>query len=505
MNVFLEPQQRIQSRISNYREDCEKLSDFLKEWQAVVAQIKTVERKREFILRSESTRAIEEISSYVRTSLICQMADIQKTKAKLFDQFGKIERSFEDIFGDAAAISEDDRSSSSAVDGRAQLVAEGGIMTSISYSSPSGADGWGNDVGSSSSEGGIGVGVGEIVEKKDERKKRVLVGVKETGKMDAKIACFMAVYNWETREVMCFDLNVMRVIGVNDANGKLELKKTMEWEEVRGRGDWLSYICMDEVNDTMYGVVTQKEGEVNRVEELDRRSLKKKESSNTKLDTRGLPNGKRVDWFLISKRDTIALVVFDYSGGRWDSVAIYRNIVRRDQTLSHLDIKVDGGVFWSSCVLVNETILLLSCGSFTNKVAVVSLPPQSRDNQTSSSSSSPSSSANSTVNVKYVILTGLDRVYYLVWTPSGQPHEGYLWVGDDKNKNTGLYKVDLEKDLKNVEAGHETQLQQMQNILPPQNNILPVCPTDDSTIFAISGKDLCEGRPLLLNMDFNST
>ena len=509
MNVYLEPQQRIQSRISNYRGDCEKLSDVLEEWQAVVAQIGTVERKRESILRSESTRAIEQISSYVRTSLKCQMADIQNFKAKLFDQFGKIERSFEDIFGDAVEISEDDGSSGSAVGGRAQLVAEGGVMASTSDSSPSGADGWGN-VGSSSSEGGISVRVDEnvgggTVEKKNERKKRVLVGVKETGKMDAKITCFMAVYNWETREVMCFHLNVIRVIGVNDANGKLELKKTMEWEEVRGRGDWLSYICMDEVNDTMYGVVTQKEGEVNRVEELDRRSLKKKESSNTKLDTRGLPNGKRVDWFLISKRDTIALVVFDYSGGRWDSVAIYRNIVRRDQTLSHLDIKVDGGVFWSSCVLVNETILLLSCGSFTNKVAVVSLPPQSRDNQTSSSSSSPSSSANSTVNVKYVILTGLDRVYSLVWTPSGQPHEGYLWVGDDKNKNTGLYKVDLEKDLKNVEAGHETQLQQVHNILPPKNNILPVCPTDDSAIFAISGDDFFKGRPVLLNLDFNST
>ena len=375
MNVYLEPQQRIQARISNYREDCEKLSDFLKEWQAVVAQIKTVERKRESILRSESTRAIEEISSYVRTSLKCQMADIQKIKAKLFDQFGKIERSFEDIFGDAVAISEDDRSSGSADGGRAQLVAESGLMASTSDSKPSRADEWGNDLGSSSSEGRIIVGLGEnvgggTVEKKDERKDRVLVGVKETGKMDEDIVCVQAVYNWETREVMFHDgeCGVIRVIGVNEANDKLELKKTMDWEEVRGTADLLDDICMEEVSNTMYGVVTQKEGEVKRVEELDRHSLKKKESSNTELDTRGLLNGKSVHWFLLSKRDTIALVVSDLRDEyeRWDSVAIYRNRVRRVHTLSHLDMKLDC-VNWSVCLLVNETTLLLSCGSFTKK------------------------------------------------------------------------------------------------------------------------------------------
>ena len=108
------------------------------------------------------------------------------------------------------------------------------------------------------------------------------------------------------------------------------------------------------------------------------------------------------------------------------------------------------------------------------------------------------------MNVKYVVPTGVDEVFSLVWTPSGQPHEGYLWVGDDENNNTGVYRVDLEKDLKNVEAGHETQLQQVHNILPPKNSILPVCPTDDSTIFAISENDLFKGRPVLLNLDFNS-
>ena len=306
---------------------------------------------------------------------------------------------------------------------------------------------------------------------------------------------------------MCYDCNVIRVIGVNDAKDKLELKKTMEWEEVRGSADLLEDICMEEVSNTMYGVVEQDEGYLKRVEELNQCSLKKKESSNTELDTRGLLNGTSVHWRLVSKRDTIALAVADGRGGyiTWDSVAIYRNRVRRDQTLSHLDIKVDGGVFWSGCLLVNETTLFLSCGDSSNKVAVVSLPPQSRHNQTSSSSSSPSSSANSTVNVKYVILTGVDGVFSLVWTPSGQPHEGYLWVGDILNNNTGVYRVDLEKDLKNVEAGHETQLQQVHNILPPKNNILPVFPTDDSTIFAISGDYSFEGRPVLLILDFNST
>ena len=512
LSVYLEPQLRIQSRISDYREDCERLRDFLKEWETVVTQIGTVERKREAVLRSESTRAIEEVSSYVRNSLKCQMADIQKFKAKLLDQFGKIERSFEDIFGDTVATREDDRNSSSAVGGPAQLIAEGGIGASTSDSRASGADGWSN-LGSGSSEGGISVGMEENVgvgaeEKKGERKERVLVGVKETGKLNAIIQCEKAVYNWETREVMCFNWEeggVISVFGVNEANDKLELKRTMEWNKIRGSKDYLWDICMDEVNNTMYGVVEQDEGFLKRVEELDQCSLKKKGSSNTELDTRGLLNGERVEWFLVSKRDTIALVVLDCRGGssnfKWDSVAIYRNRVRRVHTLSHLDIKVKGGVHWRGCVLVNETTLLLSCGFDANKVAVVSLPPQSLHNQTSSSSSSPSSSADSTVNVKYVIPTGMDRVFLLVWTPSGEPHEGYLWAGDF---NTRVYKVDLETDLKNLETGHETQLQ-VHKISPLENKLTPLCSTDDSTLFALSGNRVIEGRPVLLKLDFNST
>ena len=514
LSVYLEPQHRIQSRISDYREDCERLRDFLKEWETVVTQIGTVERKREAVLRSESTRAIEEVSSYVRNSLKCQMADIQKFKAKLLDQFGKIERSFEDIFGDTVATREDDRNSSSAVGGPAQLIAEGGIGASASDSRPSGADGWSN-VGSSSSEGGISVGMeenlgGGAVEKKGERKERVLVGVKETGKMDARIPCQKAVYNWETREVMCFarrEESVISVIGVNEANAKLELKRTMKWKKIRGSNDYLWDICMDEVNNTMYGVVEQIEGDVMRVEELDQCSLKKKGSSNTELDTRGLLNGKKIYWFLVSKRDIIALAVVDYSGGfgnrKWDSVAIYRNRVRRVHTLSHLNIKLKEGLYCSGCVLVNETTLLLSCGFDANKVAVVSLPPQSLHNQTSSSSSSPSSSADSTANVKYVILIGVDRVFSLVWIPFGQPLEGYLWVEDCNIDNTGVYKVDLETDLKNVETGHETQLQ-VHKMSPLEKKLTPLCSTDDSTLFALSG-DIIEGRPVLLKLDFNST
>ena len=511
MNVYLEPQHRIQSRISNYREHCEKLSEFLQEWQAVVAQIGTVERKQESVLRSKSARAIEVMSIDVRNSLKCQMADIQKFKAKLLDQFGKIERSFEDIFGYIVATREDDWSSSSVVGGQGQLIAEGGIRVSTSDSRPSEADGWSN-VGSGSSEGGISVGMEEnvgrgAVEKKGERKERVLVGVKKTGKWNGKIWCDKAVYNWETREVMCFNWgegSVISVIGVNEANDKLELKRTMEWNKIRGNKDRLLDICMDEVNNTMYGVVTQKEGEVKRVEELDQCSLKKKGSSNTELDTRGLLNGESVLWRLVSKRDTIALAVRGGFGNhKWDSVAIYRNRVRRVHTLSHLDIKVKGFMYLSGCVLVNETTLLLSCGIDGNKVAVVSLPLQSLHNQTSSSSSSPSSSADSTANVKYVILTGVDNVWSLVWTPFGQPHEGYLWLRDYRIDNTHVYKVDLETDLKNVETGHETQLQ-VHKMSPLENKLTPLCSTDDSTIFAISEGVFSRGYPVLIKLKFSS-
>ena len=508
MNVYLEPQHRIQSRISNYREHCEKLSEFLQEWQAVVAQIGTVERKQESVLRSKSARAIEVMSIDVQNSLTCHIAEVEKFKSKLLEQFSEIERSCEGIFGAAVGI-KDDGSSSSAVGGPAQLIAEGGIGASAS-----GADGWSN-VGSGSSEGGISVGMEENVgggaaEKKDERKERVLVGVKETRKMNAIIRCQKAVFNWETREVMCLSCReggVISVIGVNEANDKLELKRTMEWDEIRGSKDYLWDICMDEVNNTMYGVVTQKEGQVKRVEELDQCSLKKKGSSKTELDTRGLLNGEERYWFLVSKRDTIALAalaVVDYRGGhynlKWDSVAIYRNRVRRVHTLSHLNLKLKGYLYWGGCVLVNETTLLFSCECVTNTVAVVSLPPHSLHNQTSSSSSSPSSSADRTVNVKYVIVTGVDRVWSLVWTPSGQPHEGYLWVGDF---NTRVYKVDLETDLKNVETGNETQLQ-VHKMSPIDNRLTQLCSTDDSTIFAISEGNIYSGYPVLIKLKFSS-
>ena len=513
MNVYLEPQHRIHSRITNYREHCEKLNEFLQEWQTVVAQIGTVERKQESVLRIKSARAIEVMSIDVRNSLTCRIADVQKFKSKLLEQFSEIERSCEGIFGDAVGI-KDDGSASSAVGGPAQLIAEGGIGASASDRRPNGADGWSN-VGSGSSEGGISVGVGEnvgggAVVKGDERMERVLVGVKETGKLNGKIWCCKAVYNWETREVMCFiwgEGGVISVIGVNEANDKLELKRTMEWRKIRGSKDRLFDICMDEVNNTIYGVVRQIEGDVKRVEELDQCSLKKKESSNTELDTRGLLNGEKIYWFLLSKRDTIALAVVDYSGGfgnrKWDSVAIYRNRVRRVHTLSHLNIKLKEGLYWSGCVLVNETTLLLSCGDDTNKVTVVSLPPQSLHNQTSSSSSSPSSSANSTANVKYVILTGVDSVFSLVWIPFGQPLEGYLWVGDYNIEHTRVYKVDLETDLKNVETGHETQLQ-VHKMSPPEIKLTPLCSTDDSTIFAISEGVFSRCYPLLIKLKFSS-
>ena len=516
MNVYLKLQQQVPSRISDYRKECERLSSLLQEWPVVVTQIGAVERKQESILRNRSARTIEEMSIDVRNSLKCQMADVQNFKGKILEQFKEIERSFEGIFGDAVTISEDESSTSFSVGVRGQVVAEGSSSSSgasVGGSITSGALRR-NKVGSCSSEKELtgGGAVGKKDEKKDaEREKRVLIGVEMMGKMGDLFECSRAVYNWETREVMCLDYIVcsaIRVFGVNEANDKLEVKRTMEWEGV-ARIEDIWDICMDEVNNTMYGVVA-KEG-FNRVEELDQWSLKKKgESSNSELDTRGLLNNAHwYHWHLALKRDTIVLAVEGVLGMSrgWTSVVIYRNSVRiREHTLAHLGIYVSGGVRRPGCVLVNETTLLLSCGTCSNKVAVVSLPPHSHHNRTSASSSSPFSSANSTVNVKYLIATGVDRVYSFVWTPSGEELQGYLWVGDFKNKKTLVFKVDLETDLKNVEAGKETQLQQVHNILPSEKGIIPLSPTDDSTIFALEyAEEQWSGQPVLLKLMFSST
>ena len=153
--------------------------------------------------------------------------------------------------------------------------------------------------------------------------------------------------------------------------------------------------------------------------------------------------------------------------------------------------------------------------TYPNKVAVVSLPPQSHHNRTSTPSSSPSSSANSTVDVKNVIATGVDWLFSLVWTPSGDALQGYLCVRDGKNKKTLVYKVDLETDLKNLEASNETQLREVHGIFPREQNhsdnkITPLCATDDSTIFALSGDfswstSITQGQPVLIKLGFPST
>ena len=513
MNVYLKLQQQVHSRISDYRKECERLSGLLQEWPVVVTQIGAVERKQESMLRNRSARAIEEMSIDVRNSLKSQMADVQNFKGKILEQFKEIECSFEGIFGDAVTIREDESSTSFAVGVRGQAVAEGSSSSSgasVGGSIRSGALRQ-NKLGSCSPEkeltGGGAVGMKD--EKKDaERKKRALIGVETMGKMGDLFECSRSVYRWETREVICLEFArcaVIRVFGVNEANDKLEVKRTMEWYDASGK-NFVFDICMDEVNNTMYGVVERRG--VQRVEELDQWSLEKKgESSNSELDTRGLLNESCYNWHLASKRDTIVLAVVDgLCKSSWISVVIYRNSVRiREHTLSHLGIYVRNRVQRPGCVLVNETTLLLSCGFDTNKVAVVSLPPQSHHNRTSTSSSSPFSSANSTVNVKYVIATGVDGLVSLVWTPSGEELQGYLWVADGKNSKTFVYKVDLETDLKNVEAGHETQLQQLHNILPSEKGIIPLNPTDDSTIFALEcAKETWFGQPVLLKLMFSS-
>ena len=128
--------------------------------------------------------------------------------------------------------------------------------------------------------------------------------------------------------------------------------------------------------------------------------------------------------------------------------------------------------------------------TYPNKVAVVSLPPQSHHNRTSTPSSSPSSSANSTVNVKYVM--PLEWIGYspLFGHHLETPLQGYLWVRDGKNKKTLVYKVDLETDLNNLKANNETQLREVHDIFPREQNhsdnkITPLGATDDSTIFAL--------------------
>ena len=192
---------------------------------------------------------------------------------------------------------------------------------------------------------------------------RTLVGVKVCAHLDTETQCVKAAYNSETKEVICFSdangISVFTVFGVSGyENDQLKPKRTMRWDKLRGRNEYALWdVCMVSGN-SLYGVVLDTKRGGNTVEELDQFSLKKK----SHLDTTGLLNRDSAIWCLTSKDDTIALAVLDIADDsqRWCSVTLFKNKLRVFTAL--LDERSNKYVSRSACTLINDSVLILSCG-----------------------------------------------------------------------------------------------------------------------------------------------
>ena len=488
----MRPQKEVEARIAAYRLECVNMTGVLQEWQPCIDQIQSAERAQKAVLKCKSARDIEQKSRDVRNHLLAQMTNVQNYKRKILSQFSEIEATYERIFGDEVVDSKSDGSPN-------QL--NQGANTSRGTSGPRMTDNITSSPGGSSVTGrSDGVSAGKKLVIEDKKRKR-LTGVKETWIGDKIVRCDKAVFNAESRELMCFNfLNTITVLRLNDKNEKLEVKRTMEWNELREKENWLWDITVND-GSIMYGVIREDGGTYfKKVEELDQFSFKKK----SELDTQGLLNGSGVIWYLSSFHDTLALSVFDNRNKddrKWHSVTVYKN-KKRMETVS-LEISVHEGIYWNGFTLVNENTLLLSCG-LNKKIAVVTLPSQSHCHSIAASTSLSLSSSTTLKpqSIKYVFAACVTRIYSLLWMPIDSQLEGYICVGESEGASLSrMYKINLGTDLAKVDEGKETKLEEVENVSPLEKTTV-ICPVDDYTVFATRGEKWFEGQPVVLKFDF---
>ena len=482
MKKYLQPQEKIRKKLRSSQSEFTKMTELLGQWSKFVDQFQSVERMQDEVMKSRTPNEVETKSNDVKVKIDHQKEKLKSFKSDILSQFAEIENAIEFIFIEDAAANaafsgslisqKDDRPSNAAIG----TSATGGLHRSTDRS-----------------------------ETREEVKESVLVGVREVAKADDVIDyCRRLVYNSETRELLCLNSNIfyeteIRVFGVTGGeNDQLELKRQMGWRSLRGIESELDDICIDETSNTLYGVVIERKGIVNRVEKLDQMSLKKE----AVLDTQNVPNGVAVYWFLASKSGTMAIAVKDKN--KWHSVIIYKNSLRLYTV--PLNINLDGDVFRTgSVVVINEARLILSCGNSTYKIAVVSLESKAQQqNYTQASSLVAKSSTTADMKVIYLTTPGIDWILALMWTPLRHPLQGFLWVGDEKGKPSRIYKVDIERDSMKVEHELEFTLRHVEGVSPLQN-IHAFGQIDHTTVFALKGKNNYEGNLVLLKLEFSNT
>ena len=525
MKVFLEPQIEVQTRLAEYKAECQSMAKLCKGGcTSILRQTSAAEKKQSNVMKSKSANELETKSKELRELLRVHLNDMKEFKSKILMKFDDLEAKLRAILNDSVEseggrISRGSSSSTIGDDAHSSKETEGQICglegTVVSRGAVGGESGR-EDVSF------VG-GKREVVV----RKKRTLVGVERKAMRNLDFLLLHAVYNTETKEVLCclkleFSVNAIGAIAVygsNESSGLFELKRTVNWYELRGEEDQLWSIAIDS-NYVLYGGIRRKSDSVSRVEILDQNTLEKK----GQLDTDGIENGRGTLWLVAASGQTVVVTVIDHrkSDSKWTSVTVFKN-QQRQHTVS-FDIAIDGDVPYISCILANQTSLLLNCGSNTNRVAVVSLPLLSSDStggsksQTKAKPSSPktsradetkartsTTSALKPQSVICIILSELKDAYSIVWMPSDRIHSsahlltGHLWAADGHSRTSRVYELDIKNNLSQSESENEITLHSMSNIAPLEETEV-LCRIDDATILATD-----RYKPFLLHLNYQTT
>ena len=510
LTVNLEPQKLTMQRLTEYKDEIEKTSQVLasNDWKTIVKQITTAENEQKSVLKSNSAKQLEDKSAAVRKQLLDHKQSLQAFKAKITDQFRELEQKYAIIFGEFILTRDNTVSCS-----RSQTsFAEGGSSLLDAENFASGVDRLVLSAGTSNQEVSTSFddsqGEAERINQKEkkpgeEARMRELIGVEKIADASGTVIdALRVVYNSDTEEIITYFQQSFRVFHHNENNNQIELKREMEWKQMRD--DTISvYDFATDIDNNLYmsyitsdwkrSVVIVNQNNLNMIKELDTTQLLNGDSS--------------VDWLLCAYEKILIVAVFDRrteKQKKWCSMTVYFDQVR--QYTVPLDIKTDGWIWENSNLFVNDTTLILNCGLDSNKLAVISLPSPHQEDMKTNTSSNTTTREIQPRSIKYVRLSGLSGFFSLVWIPSsvfGSSNclDGYLFA-TDFSRNATFFRIDFEKELDQLENEGETELKKMEEI-PPLKNTTVFYRIDNSSVFALSETiRLFEGNPSILKLEF---
>ena len=513
LTVNLEPQKLTLQRLTEYKDEIQKTSQVLasNDWKTIVKQITTAENEQKSVLKSNSAKQLEDKSAAVRKQLLDHKQSLQAFKAKIMDQFRELEQKYATIFGELF-LTRDNMVSCS----RSQTAfAEGGYSSLDAENFACGVDRLVLSAGTSNQESistsfDQSQSEAERINQKEkkpgeEARMRELIGVKKIAEAsEKKLEICKAFYNTDTEEIITYTQQTFSVFHHNENSNQIELKREMEWKQMRD--DTISVIDFaTDIDNNLYVSLYRTSDSKWSVEIVNQINLK----MIKELDTAQLLNGdSSVDWFLCANEKILIVAVFDErieKQKKWCSVTVYFNQIR--QYTVPLDIKTYGsGVWKNSSLLGNDTTLILGCGRDSNKLAVISLPSHHQEDMKTNTSSNTTTREIQPRSIKYVRLSGLSGFFSLVWIPSsvfGSSNclDGYLFA-TDFSRNATFFRIDFEKELDQLENEGETELKKMEEI-PPLKNTTVFYRIDNSSVFALSETiRLFEGNPSILKLEF---